>query len=211
MQSGNTQHQGTADESFAQSVKLKDRAIGRSMNPSSCKASDSDASCSTVKAGLKTGTMAAILSFGMFAHGGVLAAENPFAHLAGSWAGQGKITVKSGGSERIRCRGSYRAGQGGTTLTISLRCASDSYKFELASDVTYDNGNISGSWNESSRQVYGQLSGRATANNISAQASAVGVSAGISIATRGNSQTVVIRSPGSEISEISVTMARAGR
>jgi hypothetical protein len=151
------------------------------------------------------------LSFGIFTQGAALAAENPFAHLAGSWSGQGKITVQNGSSERIRCRGNYRAGETGSTLTISLRCASDSYKFELASDVTYDNGNISGSWNETTRSVYGQLTGRATANNITAQASAVGVTAAISIATRGNSQNVTIRSPGSEISEIAVTMARAGR
>ncbi|WP_068025197.1 hypothetical protein [Rhodoplanes sp. Z2-YC6860] len=164
-----------------------------------------------MKAGLKTGLIAAILSFGIFTNGAAVAAETPFAHLAGSWAGQGKITVQNGSSERIRCRGTYRAGETGTTLTISLRCASDSYKFELASDVTYQNGNISGSWNESSRQVYGQLTGRANASSITAQASAVGVTATISIATRGNSQSVAIRSPGSEISEIAVTMARAGR
>lgn len=174
--------------------------------------SDSEISASSIlKFGLKTGVIAAVLSFGIFTNGAALAAETPFAHLAGSWAGQGKITVQNGSSERIRCRGTYRAGETGTTLTISLRCASDSYKFELASDVTYENGNISGSWNESSRQVYGQLTGRANANSITAQASTVGVTAAISIATRGNSQSVTIRSPGSEISEIAVTMARAGR
>ena len=182
------------------------------MNQSHSTPSDSETSAPGIlKAGLKTGALAAVLSFGIFTHGGALAAETPFAHLAGSWAGQGKITVQNGSSERIRCRGTYRAGETGTSLTISLRCASDSYKFELASDVTYDNGNISGSWNETSRSVYGQISGRANANSITAQASAVGVTAAISIATRGNSQSVTIRSPGSEISEIAVTMARAGR
>lgn len=174
--------------------------------------SDSEPSSSSIlKSGLKAVALAAALSLGMFANGAAVAAENPFAHLAGSWSGQGKITVQNGTSERIRCRGNYRDGGGGTTLTISLRCASDSYKFELASDVTYDNGNISGSWNETSRSVYGQISGRATPTNITAQASAVGVTASISIATRGNSQNVSIRSPGSEISDITVTMSRAGR
>lgn len=182
------------------------------MNQSNSNPSDSEKSSpNLVKAGLKAGALAAALSLGMFAHSAAVAAENPFAQLAGSWSGQGKITVQNGSSERIRCRGNYRDGGGGTTLTISLRCASDSYKFELASDVTYDNGSISGSWNETTRQVYGQLSGRATANNISAQASAVGVTASISIATRGNSQNVSIRSPGSEISDITVTMSRGGR
>jgi hypothetical protein len=183
------------------------------MNQSDSNSSDSNSSDSkTFTSGtLKAVALSAVLGLGVVFSGPTLAAENPFAHLAGSWSGQGKITVQNGSSERIRCRGNYRAGETGSTLTISLRCASDSYKFELASDVTYDNGNISGSWNETTRSVYGQLSGRATANNITAQASAVGVTAAISIATRGNSQNVTIRSPGSEISEIAVTMARAGR
>ena len=137
-------------------------------------------------------------------------AQSPFAGLTGSWSGNGKITTTSG-SERIRCRGTYRASESGSTLALRLRCAGDSYKFELASDISYDGGNISGSWNETSRQVYGTISGRATPTHITAQASAVGFNAALSISTRGNSQSVTIRSPGSEISEVTVSMARAGR
>jgi len=164
---------------------------------------------SKLKSGAKAGAMAAAIGLCMLANNAARA-ETPFAQFAGSWSGQGKITVQNGASERIRCRGTYRAGESKATLSISLRCASDSYKFELASDVTYDNGSISGSWNETTRSVYGQLSGRATPTNITAQASAVGVTASISIATRGNSQNVSIRSPGSEISDITVTMSRGG-
>jgi len=138
-------------------------------------------------------------------------AENPFAHFAGSWSGSGTITVQDGGRERIRCRGTYRAGEAGNTMTLSLRCASDSYKFELASEITNNGGSISGSWNETTRQVYGQLSGTMTATNIRAEASSVGFNASLVISTRGNSQSVSIRSPGSEISEVSISMARAGR
>ena len=166
---------------------------------------------SVLKSGIKAGALAAALSLGIFVYGAAQAAENPFAQFTGNWSGQGKITVQNGTSERIRCRGTYRPGDSGMTLSLSLRCASDSYKFELASDVTYDGGAISGSWNETTRQVNGSLSGRATANNITAQASAVGFNAALSIATRGNSQSVSIRSPGSEISEVTVSMARAGR
>ena len=139
-------------------------------------------------------------------------AENPFTGYTGNWSGNGKITANNGDSERIRCRGTYRANEAGTTLALRLRCAGDSYKFEIASDINYEGGNISGSWNETTRQVYGTISGRASASRITAQASAVGFNAALSILMRGNnSQTVSIRSPGSEISEVSVSMARAGR
>jgi hypothetical protein len=160
---------------------------------------------------MKSGAIAVILGLLAFAAGPAQSSDKPFAGLSGSWSGNGKITANNGASERIRCRGTYRANEVGTTLSLSLRCAGDSYKFEIASDITYDGGTISGSWNEITRHVQGSISGRATANNIQAQASAVGFNAALSIATRGNSQSVSIRSPGSEISEVSVTMARAGR
>jgi hypothetical protein len=166
---------------------------------------------SVLKSGIKAGAMAAAFGLCIFVHDVSQAAETPFAHLAGSWSGQGKITVNAT-SERIRCRGTYRAGETGTTLALSLRCASDSYKFELGSDITYTAGGaIAGSWNEATRSVYGQLAGRVSGSNITAQASAVGFNASLSILTKGNSQNVSIRSPGSEISEVMITMTRAGR
>lgn len=162
---------------------------------------------------MKSGAVAATLGvfLGLALAAGPAQAQSPFAGLTGSWSGNGKITTNSGGSERIRCRGTYRASDGGSTLALRLRCAGDSYKFEIASDINYDGGSISGSWNETSRQVYGTIAGRATPTHITAQASAVGFNAALSISTRGNSQNVTIRSPGSEISEVTVSMARAGR
>ena len=35
--------------------------------------------------------------------------------------------------------------ESGNTLKLGLNCASDSYKFELQSDITYEDGNVSGS------------------------------------------------------------------
>jgi len=157
-------------------------------------------------------TAAAIaLCAGIGTAGGVYAAENPFASLAGSWSGVGRISVQDGSSERIRCRGSYRPDRAGTSLALHLRCASDSYTFELSSDITNERGVLSGSWNESSRQVYGSLSGRVAGGHIQATASSPAFTATLSIETRGNSQNVVIRAPGSQISEVTVRLARAGR
>jgi hypothetical protein len=48
--------------------------------------------------------------------------------------------------ERLRCRASYGVAERGENLTLNLRCASDSYNFDLAGDVAYRGGAISGSW-----------------------------------------------------------------
>lgn len=156
---------------------------------------------------LKTFTIA--LGFLTAASG--MATAEPFTPFAGSWAGSGTITVQDGSKERLRCRGNFRPGSGGSALSLNLRCASDSYKFEFQSDVTSDGGNISGSWNEVTRSVYGSVSGRISGNRIDASAVAAGFTAAIALTARGNSQHVSIRAPGSEISEVSISLARGGR
>jgi hypothetical protein len=53
---------------------------------------------------------------------------------------------------------------------------------------------LSGTWSESSRSVNGTLEGRASSGNFQVVASAPGFTASLSLATRGNKQSVVIRS-----------------
>ena len=59
----------------------------------------------------------------------------PFAGLAGSWAGSGSISLSDGSKERLRCKATYQVSDGERRLQQSLRCASDSYRFDLNSDV----------------------------------------------------------------------------
>jgi hypothetical protein len=136
-------------------------------------------------------------------------AAETFALFVGSWAGSGTIAVKDGARERIRCRGTNT--ESGNSLKLGLKCASDSYRFELQSDIINEGGSVSGSWNETTRGVVGSLSGRMSSGRIQATAQSVGFSASLSILSSGGRQSVSIRSPGSEISEVSISLARAGR
>jgi hypothetical protein len=114
--------------------------------------------------------------------------------MAGSWSGGGTVTLDDGSSERIRCRATYAVGESGAGLNQSLTCASDSYKFNLASNVIAEGGALSGTWSESSRGVSGTLSGHGSNGSFQVVASAPGFTANISLTTRGNKQSVVIRS-----------------
>src|SRR5258708_18318306 len=71
------------------------------------------------------------------------AQAGPFDGLRGSWAGGGTISLSDGSTERIRCRASYIVAGSGSELRQSLRCASDSYKFDLSSNVVSARGNES--------------------------------------------------------------------
>ena len=114
--------------------------------------------------------------------------------MAGNWSGGGTVTLDDGSTERIRCRASYAVGAGGTGLNLSLVCASDSYKFDLKGNVISDHGALSGSWSESSRGVNGILEGRGANGNFQVLATAAGFVANLTLTTRGNRQSVVIRS-----------------
>ena len=78
-------------------------------------------------------------------------------------------------------------------MSMSLTCASDAYKFNLSANVVDQGGSVSGTWSEASRGVSGSLQGRGGAGNFQLLASAAGFNANISLATRGNKQTVTMR------------------
>jgi hypothetical protein len=134
-------------------------------------------------------------------------ADGPFSALAGSWSGGGTVMLSNGGRERISCRATYSVGSGGNSLQQTLRCASDSYNFQLSSSVTASGGSISGSWSEATRNVNGRVSGRVRGNQIDALVDAAGFSASITIVTHGNRQSVSIRSRG-EFSGASISLSR---
>jgi len=121
------------------------------------------------------------------------AQSGPFAGMAGNWSGGGSVALDDGSSERIRCRAAYAVGAGGNGLNLSLTCASDSYKFNLTANVVSEGGALSGTWSESSRNVNGNIEGRGANGNVQVVASAPGFTANITLTTRGNKQSVVMR------------------
>lgn len=134
------------------------------------------------------------------------AQSGPFAGFDGSWNGSGTVTLSDGSSERIRCRATYRI-NGGNALSQTLRCASDSYKFDLSSNVTSQGDNVSGNWSEASRGINGNLNGRAGGGQIDVFVEAAGFAASITLTTRGNRQSVSINSKG-EIRDVRINMVK---
>lgn len=153
----------------------------------------------------RTGLLLAALGL---SGGAAQAAETPFAAMAGSWSGGGVLSTSDGGQERLRCRASYDVDGSGAELHLNLRCASASYSIDLASNVQYRSGAISGEWTESSRNASGTLSGRAAGGHIDAAATGPNFSAGLSLTTHGNRQTVSIRPQGTSITGVTLALDR---
>ncbi len=72
----------------------------------------------------------------------------PFLGLSGHWSGAGTVTLTNGATERLRCKAAYTVNPTGKALQQTLRCASDTYKVEISSNVISEGGSLSGSWAE---------------------------------------------------------------
>jgi len=121
------------------------------------------------------------------------AQSGPFAGFDGAWAGTGTVTLSDGTNEHLHCKAKYKVSSTGLGLKQDLQCASDSYKFNLTSNVIAQGTAVSGTWTETSRNINGNLEGRSGGGNFQVVATAPGFSANITLTTRGNKQSVVIR------------------
>lgn len=158
----------------------------------------------------RAAVLGAATALALTASGARAADPGPFTDLAGAWTGTGTVSVSNGTQERIRCRASYSSPPSGQALHQELRCASDSYKFDVDANVlTDDAGQLSGTWSELSRQVTGSVSGRVSPGALQALVNGSVFSASLSVSTKGNRQTVIIKPAGTEIQSVNVDMRRS--
>jgi hypothetical protein len=168
--------------------------------------SSSNALTNKLKSVLTMAAAAALLGFAA-RPSTVQAFSSPFTAMSGSWSGTGTITTSNGNKERIRCRAKYNVDGAGSSLDLTLRCASDSYNFELQSNATHNNGAVSGTWSENTRHVGGNIDGNAHGNAISLRVSGV-ISATLGVSTNANQQSISIQAPGTELQSVAISMSR---
>ena len=138
-----------------------------------------------------------------------IAATGPFAEFSGNWSGNGTIRQQSGSSERVRCNATYSP-RGAGNLEVRLRCASDSYNFDLTGHLAAAGSNqISGQWTENTRGIGGTIGGTANGDRMLMHVESAGFSADLTMIMHGKRQDVTISSHGGgEIVSASISMSR---
>lgn len=133
-----------------------------------------------------------------------------FERLAGSWAGGGTIDLSNGTREPIRCRAAYDVLAAQRSLQINIRCASDSFNFNLFSSATLAGRAVSGTWSESAHGIGGTISGTAEGDHIRVRAESIAFTANLTLATHGGRQSVLIRTvdPNSSIKGATISLHR---
>ncbi|WP_158807834.1 hypothetical protein [Beijerinckia sp. L45] len=137
-----------------------------------------------------------------------LASDKPFSSFEGSWSGSGAVRTADGASERLRCRAAYRVSGDGAQMRQDLVCASDSYKFEISSDVTSTGGVLGGTWSERTRGVSGHVAGRTGSRRIDASVDGLGFTATMVIVADRRTQSIDIRPTGTDVTGVTLNMSR---
>jgi hypothetical protein len=135
----------------------------------------------------------------------------PFARLAGQWSGSGTIDLADGQHEPIKCKAAYDVLQERSNLQLNIRCASESYSFDLRASATYASGAVTGTWSEATRNAAGTISGNADDNKVQVTATGPAFTASLTLVTRGDKQSVAIKSQDAkgEVKGASITLQRS--
>jgi len=91
---------------------------------------------------------------------------------------------------------------------MTLVCASDSYKVDLASQIDSRGDQIRGTWREATRQVNGDLEGTVSGGNIQVAVKSAMFSASLNVRTSGSNQSISITAPGTEVSRVAIALKR---
>lgn len=136
------------------------------------------------------------------------AAAGPFEGLEGVWTGDGTLTYASGTKERLSCRVQY-VQSNPNNLQQALRCAADSYNFQINAYFDSANGKLSGNWSELVNNVSGSVSGTVGSGRINGDLKGPGFVATLAVVTKGDRQTVNIQAAIQEIRAVSIEVRKS--
>ena len=155
----------------------------------------------------RIGGALAALAFG-FALSGPAQAAGPYGDVVGVWGGTGSVLYASGAKERLSCRAQYVQNDD-DNLQQALKCASDSYNFQINAYFESVDGDITGIWEEIVRNISGTVSGKAARGSIKGALHGPGFVAKLKVTTTGNRQKVRIETPDQDIRVVDITVRKS--
>lgn len=134
-------------------------------------------------------------------------AASPFGTLKGTWSGTGSIQFEGGQSERLRCNAYYTSSSGDTVLGLAIRCASASNKIEIRGRLNYQNGSVSGTWEERTFNASGTASGQASDGRVSLRLAGA-IPGAMNVTVSKSRQSVSISAQGTALRAVRIGLSR---
>ncbi|MBB4197761.1 hypothetical protein CCR94_08005 [Rhodoblastus sphagnicola] len=131
-----------------------------------------------------------------------------FSGFAGSFHGGGSVVGSDGHRERISCRARGGVSEGGQSLSQTIVCASDSYRFSINLNVVAQGGRVSGEWSETTRGVSGSISGRVSDGHFSGGVDGGTFRASVSLRASGHGLSMTLAPSDGDVSRVEVSLSR---
>jgi hypothetical protein len=120
-------------------------------------------------------------------------ATPPFEKLIGRWVGEGRLGVRNGATEKVKCRVTYLQINAETPLQQTIRCAAASGSIEVRSRVTHAAGILTGTWEELERKWKGEVAGKVTPRGFKVAVKGDDLKANMDIVVLGAKQVIEIQ------------------
>ena len=115
-----------------------------------------------------------------------------FEPYLGRWVGDGRLGMRGGETEQVKCRVTYIRGATLASVKQSIRCASAAGSIEVQSEVTESEGILTGTWKEHLHDLSGDVTGTASERGLRLRIRSQNFSANMSIALREERQVIEI-------------------
>ena len=133
---------------------------------------------------------------------------SPFEKLAGRWLGEGRLGMRDGVTENVKCRVTYVVPEHARQVRQTIRCASESGSVEVQSTVMYASGTLSGSWKELSRNMSGEVTGRITPTGFKVAIQGSELNANMDIIVKDAKQIIEIQFLNSSLIGLTIVLTR---
>jgi hypothetical protein len=130
-----------------------------------------------------------------------------FSSFAGTWSGSGQMRFEGGRTERISCRAYYTPRDGGSAVSMALRCASKDNRIEMRASLSSSGGRVSGDWEERTFNAGGNATGRASGGSMTLAISG-SLSGTLQVSTSGGRQSVSITTSGVSLQGVSINLSK---
>lgn len=142
-----------------------------------------------------------------FLTGAPVLAATPFGAMSGTWNGSGTARLQGGKSENMRCKGYFNPGTGGSSMSLSIRCANAAAKVELRANLTSTGTTVAGDWEERTYNQAGTVSGTATATTLKLSITG-GITGTLNLSVDGSTQSLALLTQGSPLVGMTVSLSK---
>ena len=133
---------------------------------------------------------------------------SPFTPLIGRWVGEGKLGVKDSPHEVVKCRVTYLAAEDANHLKQNIRCATAGGSIEVLSAIAHNNGQLAGTWSETTHNINGNLTGQVTPRGFRVVVKGEELAANMDIILRDQKQIVEIQFFNSALYGLTLTLTK---